>query len=185
MLTKPQIRKNFLQWRNNLEQQDVTAYSEQLSKFTKIFDNIAHNKIIASYMPHQNEINPSYLISNHQNIAYPRIIDSHKSEMKFKLTNDIDDLEIGHFGIREPKKHCRDVLPDIIIVPVIAICKNGYRIGYGKGYYDIAISKMHNMGHKPILIALCYHQQIIDKFSYDSHDIKMDYIISNQDILKL
>lgn len=62
-------------------------------------------------------------------IAAPRVLNL--TDMKFYLAHT---LAPGSFGVLEPQGE-QEVVPDVVIVPMLAFC-DGYRIGYGKGYYD-------------------------------------------------
>ena len=53
-----------------------------------------------------------------------------------------DALASGQWGIREPKADAPEVAPDILLVPLLAFDRNGHRIGYGAGYYDMTIAQI-------------------------------------------
>ena len=62
----------------------------------------------------------------------------------------------------------------VCIVPGICFDKNGYRIGYGKGYYDKYLS------NKSIYkIGICFKECLIDNMPHDLYDIKVDLIVSS------
>ena len=80
----------------------------------------------------------------------------------------------------EPKDRCEVVKNlDAVIVPAIALSKDGYRLGYGFGYYD---RYLH--GKKSTKIALSYAKQIVKSFPHDDHDIKMNFIVTEDGIIK-
>ena len=75
---------------------------------------------------------------------------------------------------------CKDI--DIIIIPGVAFDKRGYRIGYGKGYYDKFLNKFLNKNLT--LIGFGYEFQILSfNMPTEVHDVKMDAIITNKEIL--
>ena len=75
----------------------------------------------------------------------------------------IVDLEIGSYGILEPKADkVKEISIDeisLIIVPGVGFDESGYRIGHGKGYYDNLLRKSKNASH----IGLAFEVQIINK----------------------
>ena len=64
---------------------------------------------------------------------------------------------------------------DVVIFPGAAFDIEGNRIGYGKGYYDKYISKLT---YQPYKIGICYDFQLLDEIPSDTHDIKLDKIIT-------
>lgn len=114
-------------------------------------------------------------------VAFPRCTDD-KGNMKFYYINSLDELESGFFGIREPCESAAQVTDftgSICVVPAIAYDKSGYRLGYGKGYYD---RFLQNYGF--ISVGLCYNELIIDELPADEHDIPVDYIITQYGVFR-
>lgn len=75
---------------------------------------------------------------------------------------------------------------DIIFCPLVAIDKEGYRMGMGGGYYDRALSKSHIFGlTKPLKVAWCYDFQRIDCLDRQVWDVPMDIIITPTQFIRL
>jgi len=91
-------------------------------------------------------------------------------------------LKLNKYGIPEPEK-VKKVLPDIILVPIVAFDKHLYRIGYGGGYYDRYIEKITNK-KKIFKIGVAYSFQKISKVPINKYDKKLDIIITEKYILK-
>ena len=79
---------------------------------------------------------------------------------------------------------------DLIIVPAVAFDYTKNRIGFGGGYYDIFLSRIllnnRNNGknrNKPLIIGVCYDFQLIDYIPSEVHDIKVDSIITEKNII--
>jgi 5-formyltetrahydrofolate cyclo-ligase len=72
------------------------------------------------------------------------------------------------------------VAPDLIFVPGIAFDLKGYRLGRGKGHYDKYLA-----GHKATKIGVCRGTNLLTSIYPESHDIKMDHIITEDMILNL
>ena len=88
---------------------------------------------------------------------------------------------VGAFQVREPRT--KDVADtgdiDIILVPGIAFSKNGVRVGFGKGCYDRLLKDTN-----AVKVGYCYDFQLCDEILADSHDVNMDYIVSESGIIK-
>lgn len=109
-------------------------------------------------------------------VALP-VCTNDKGEMKFYYINSMSDLKSGFFGVREPDidkcKEVTDFNSSICIVPGIAYDKRGYRLGYGKGYYDRFMQKSTSL-----FIGLCYNELIDDELPIEEYDIPVKYIIT-------
>lgn len=89
------------------------------------------------------------------------------------------DLEIGTFGVREPKKTCRRAGPgtiDLVIVPGLAFDRAGHRLGYGKGYYDRWLKKIPAEKR----IGVCFEFQVVDRLPSDGHDVPVAAVITER-----
>lgn len=95
----------------------------------------------------------------------------------------LDNLAENAYGILEPvQKTIAEVELDAIIIPGAVFDINGNRIGYGKGYYDKFIS---NLQYSPKKIALCYDFQLKKEIPCESHDVKMDMIITEDRVVTI
>lgn len=125
------------------------------------------------------EIIKKYLAK--KQILVPTIQKKTKEFQIFQLTN-WDELESGVFGILEI--HHKNRIPhplnniDLIIVPGVAFDKRGYRLGYGGGYYDSLLM----LFHKPT-IGLAYECQLVNELPLDPHDLPVDKIITENQII--
>lgn len=113
-------------------------------------------------------------------VALPVCLDDN-GNMKFYYITSLNDIKKGFFSVREPDtdicKEVTDFNGSICIVPAISYDKKGYRLGYGKGYYDRFLKKFTF-----ISIGLCYNELIMDALPTDEYDISVDYIITQDTI---
>ena len=86
------------------------------------------------------------------------------------------------YGIFEPSdgEEIHPIDHEIIIIPTVGVDKNGYRLGYGGGYYDRFLESVMKRNNRPLLIGLIYDFQFIDDSINESHDIKLDIVFSEQ-----
>ena len=90
--------------------------------------------------------------------------------------NGLGDLDKeGKYGILEPSSiiEIDKELVDLIIVPGVAFDKKGYRIGYGRGYYDKLLKEFNGK-----TIGLAFSLQIVNKIPKEEHDIRVDKVIT-------
>jgi 5-formyltetrahydrofolate cyclo-ligase len=100
--------------------------------------------------------------------------------MKFYEYRSDDEMIVGMFNIKEPDPSiCAEVLPDIIITPLIAFDKNKHRLGYGKGYYDNTFNYLKSILHNFISVGVAYDEQLCEEsFPKEDHDFQLNYIVT-------
>lgn len=147
-MDKKTLRKQLAEKRNALY-----ATSEFNTLCFQLQQHIANHalfqsaKIICTYAPTKSEINVNLIAQiaweQQKTVLYPRCSKTQKGLMKFYQCRDFSDLEQGAYDILEPKETCawypENILnsPDtLVLVPALAYSKEGYRLGYGQGFYD-------------------------------------------------
>lgn len=102
--------------------------------------------------------------------------------MDFCEINSFDDLKSGAFGIMEPKEKCKKTeffgTNSCCIVPALSYDKRGYRLGFGKGFYDRFLDR-----YKGYKIGLCYDNCVTDQLPSDDYDKTADCVITDRDII--
>ena len=141
--------------------------------------------IIAGYYPSYYEANILQFLEDADKkkfkIALPAIKSSGK--MFFKLWGFRDPLHVNKFGILEPNNSNKNIIPDLVMVPLVAFDKKLNRIGYGKGFYDKSLKKISKNKKKTIFLGIAFSFQKISFVPAEKHDIKLDYIFTEQGII--
>ena len=116
----------------------------------------------------------SYLLENDKVVGCPVIVDN---TMIFKEITNINDLQIGHYGVMEPRsgRIMNSLEFDCIFIPLLAYNQEGYRIGYGKGYYD---KFLRNTDASKV--GLGYSIQEVNINFNDTFDIACDLIVTER-----
>lgn len=65
-----------------------------------------------------------------------------------------------------------------MLIPLSAFDKTGHRIGYGAGYYDRAITRLHEKGLNPRLIGIAFDCQEVPSVPAEPHDVRLDAILT-------
>lgn len=110
-------------------------------------------------------------------VAFPRCIDKN-GNMKFYYINSSSELILGYYGIKAPPTHTEAYFGNentLCIVPGLAFSIDGYRLGYGKGYYDRFLSEF-----KGVSIGLCYDVCLCKTLPTDEYDKKVNYLITDK-----
>lgn len=85
-----------------------------------------------------------------------------------------DPLEKGIWNIPIPSPTAREIIPDIVISPLVGVDPENYRLGYGGGFFDRTLAALPT---KPLVIGVGYAMQRIDTIYPQHHDIPMDRIV--------
>lgn len=133
--------------------------------------------LIACYFPIKNELDISYFAD--ENWLFPRITENGNIKW-FEYGDGKKDLIRNRYGILEkPEALCFeynfDMPPMLCFVPGLAASKDGYRLGYGGGYYDRFIDKMN----KSITTVFCLPSEkfVFDEIPFESNDQKIDLVV--------
>jgi 5-formyltetrahydrofolate cyclo-ligase len=143
---------------------------------------VAPGAIVAGYHAHRDEADPALLIAAltrmGAHVAFPRVT-AKDAALEFHRVPDGEILRPGRFGIREPLDHWPRATPDIVLVPLLAYDDQGYRMGYGGGYYDRTLAALSGAavpGARAIGIA--YAGQRMDFLPHDAHDYRLNAILT-------
>ena len=147
-------------------------------------------KEVGLYYPIFNEISPlvfiKYFKDNNITTALP-VVDSNSHSMVFKQWFKKEKLQKSHIGTYEPLLTNKTIFPQIIVVPMLTFDRKLNRLGYGAGYYDKSISTLKRYFDKKqknfITIGLAYSEQETKTIPYESHDQRLDFIVTEKEIL--
>lgn len=181
------LRKKYIEIRNNVSDYDYNIKSNLIFNNIIRFNNYIESKMIYTYISCRHEADTKQLIEYsfelNKKVAVPLCNDKN-GNMSFYFIKSFSELENGTFGLYEPLKSCESAIykksyNPICIVPGLLFDKNGNRLGYGKGYYDRFLNKFD--GPK---IGICFNDFLVDNIDSQSHDIKLDFLITEKDIIK-
>lgn len=184
MDTKSQIREKILKIRNNMPAQEVKDKSSQIIKQVIKTAEYEEADNILLYADYKNEVMTRELfehaIMHKKKVYFPKCMDD--NNMEFYQVVSINQLLEGYKGIYEPEKNevYRFLLnpkeDTLAIIPGVAFDMNGYRVGYGKGFYDKYLWNKRQL----TFMALAYSNQIVEDIPRDEHDIRMDKIVTEE-----
>ncbi len=172
------LRTTIKNKRNDLSKEKIAVLSKEITKKFFSLDFVKGKKIFFVYNSIKNEVDTSYIIttlkSAEKTIAYPITIGN---EMVAVLPLK-EELVIGDFGIKIPKKYTVTTEIDVAVIPLLICDENKNRVGYGKGYYDKFLSK-----NDCIKVGICYDFQVVESITPNEWDVPLDYIITPTKII--
>lgn len=137
-------------------------------------------KVAAGYHALGAELNPWPVLRRLQacgaRIALPAAPRPH-APLLFRAFAPDQALEPDAAQIPSPTAEAEILVPDLIIAPLIAFDRDGYRLGQGGGYYDRTLQALRAAG-RALVIGLAYAGQEVDRVPRDDHDQPLDAILT-------
>jgi len=142
------------------------------------------------YHPVHNEVSPKifikYFETKNITLSLP-VVDTLSNSITFKEWFYKEELTKGPLGNMEPLKSKKNIFPQIMVVPLFMFDKSLLRLGYGGGFYDKSINKhkkYFKKKEKPfITIGLAHSSQEIDFLPHESHDMRLDFMVTEKELL--
>lgn len=176
-MDKHQLRRSIGAQKKLLTQQQIEDCSTRLA--ARLFEHPAYHaaQSIYAYLSYNQEVRTMPILRQAQadgkRVAVPKVFGD---EMRFLWLDDLDAVAPGAYNIPEPIADGpeADDPTALILMPGLAFDPQGHRCGYGGGFYDKWLAA--HPGHP--LLALCYGFQLLDHLDTDTHDVPVDYVIS-------
>jgi 5-formyltetrahydrofolate cyclo-ligase len=140
----------------------------------------AGGHVISAYHAIGSEFDPKFLLEvlaeKGVHLALPVLLD--KEIMVFRAWDRAKPLVPVGFGTLGPDDSQPEVRPDLVLAPLAAFSATAQRIGYGKGHYDRALSKMHAAEHFPAYVGLAFNEQEVPPFEVEAHDVPLHGVLT-------
>ncbi len=177
-LEKQILRSKMLEKRKLLTNTQVNDASHSLLNNLK--DILLPVKNVAIYHAYKNEISLEqtiqYLLAQHKRIYKPIAYKSSRI-MRFDIVNDLSKNTVFADENYNYKQEIECYNLDLILLPLVAVDNDGYRLGQGGGYYDSTFEKRNP---NTILCGVGYQWQYVNSVPHDKFDIKLDMFVSDE-----
>jgi len=181
-VNKPRIRSKILRLRKINSNKNFKISSDKFFSFLR--NNKYNLDNLGGYYPSNFEIDDLEILEllekKNYKISLPII--KKNNQMDFFKWSKSDPLKINKYGIPEPVSS-KIFYPDILLVPLVGYDNDLNRLGYGGGFYDRYIEKIEKI-KRVIKIGLAFSYQKIKSLPTNQHDKKLDFIITEKEILK-
>ena len=182
---KKQQRKKLTSIRKIINKKNTYRFNpkniDQLLKNKKL-NNL---KIVSSFFSIKSEIPTTdlnkYLISKNKILSFP-VVSTKSKILSFRQFKKNQNLIEGNYKIPEPPLENEELIPNLIFVPCLAFDIQGYRLGYGGGYYDRTFAYFNNINHQFISVGFAYDDQKIDSVVRDRFDYKLNYVLTEKQL---
>ena len=140
-------------------------------------------RIVAAYRPQGSEFDPQPVLDailgfdpGFATAVLPVAVDK-KSPLRFRHWDPHGPLVPDAFGIPAPPKSAPELVPNLVIAPLLAFDRKGGRLGQGAGHYDRTLAKLRQ--DRPVfMLGLAFAGQEVDDLPQDRHDQRLDAILT-------
>ncbi len=178
---KKELRKQYKALRDSISKENRALWSAEICRKITELDAYKTAKTLLLYAKTGSEIDLLPLFEKAQKdgiaCAFPRCISD--GIMEFYYVNSLSELQKGAYGIMEPTAECpvTDFRGTIAIVPALAYDKDGYRLGYGGGYYDRFLA-----AHPVFAVGIAYSACTTHCLPHGEFDKAVETVITEKEI---
>jgi 5-formyltetrahydrofolate cyclo-ligase len=181
---KSDLRKVALARRDALPAAERMAAAETIA--ARAFPlAVASGAVVSGFMPLNSEISPLPLMRKLSDLgarlALPVVV-GRGLPLLMRAYAFGDALVKGVWGIRAPPPDAPEVAPDLLLVPLLAFDRNGNRLGYGAGYYDMTIAALR--AQKPVVaVGIAFAAQEVAEVPTTTRDVRLDVVLTEREVI--
>ncbi len=187
VVQKKDLRKILTYKREIIKKKTTVEFNNDAFNQLKKYINFEKIQDVASFISIRSEISTDQLnkkiISLGKKISFP-VIKQNAEELIFKRIDTNNNFKIGKFNIPEPINENSDVVPQLIFVPCLGFDLNGFRLGYGGGFYDKTFMQYKKSNFKFYSVGYAFDDQKQIKIPKESFDYKLDFVLTEKQLYK-
>ena len=181
---KDDLREKYICMRKEMPRDEKERRDSAICSIAKGLVSFRYAEYVLLYAAAENEIDVTE-IANHawslgKKVAFPRC-DTTTHTMEYHIVSSMDELAVDSYGIREPSADSPVFRQDtmtggaVCFVPGLVYDRSGYRLGYGKGFYDRYLSAF--TGGK---IGVVYSDYVIGSVPRGRYDVTVDILLTEK-----
>ena len=175
--TKEKARKAALERRRTAHGAAGSTAAERLIEVLRGFAG----QVLAGYAPIRTEVDPTPAMVAHPGPVCLPVIESAGRPLRFRAWTPGCAMEVGPFGAQVPAAGDW-LVPQVLIVPLVAFDRQGGRLGYGGGFYDRTLAALRDAG--PVTaIGFAYAAQEDVGLPQEATDAPLDLIVTEREVI--
>ena len=179
-MTKTELRKIFIAKRNAIPEESRRQYSRMITEKINGLNAYKNADTVLSFVGVGSEVDTGEIIDNALKngkvVAVP-FLEGRK--MIFKRISSLSELVTGRFGIPTAPAGSQTIHRFencLCIVPCLSVDKDGYRLGYGGGYYDRFFTEYPNI----YSAAVCFNELVSECLPHEEFDVKVNMTVTEK-----
>ena len=160
---------------------------ERLSLNLETSVKLPGSGIVSGFYPIGSEIDPMPTLARMRSIGYDIVLPvtgAPGEGLVFRRWHPDDPMASGPFGIQEPMMTAEALIPDILLVPMLAFDRRGYRLGYGGGFYDRTLERLRETC-EPLAIGVAYAAQEVDAVPVGKYDQPLNWVVTEREAMEI
>jgi len=143
--------------------------------------------VVSGYWPMRGEIDPRPIMIALSGRGHPLclpVVVGKGQPLVFRAWRPGDELVSGGFGTQVPGTDQREVVPRLLLVPLLAFDRAGYRLGYGGGFYDRTLAALRAHG-SAVAVGLAFSAQEVDSVPREATDARLDWVVTEGEAMEI
>ncbi len=147
----------------------------------------AANAVASGYWPMEGEMDPRALMADLAARGHPLglpVVQGRGKPLLFRAWRKGDAMVPGSLGIPAPGPDAAVLTPSLLLVPLLAFDREGFRLGHGAGYYDMTLAGLRAAG--PVLaVGIAYAGQEVARVPREAHDQPLDWVVTEGEAIRI
>ena len=176
------LRGTMLAWRGGLDEEERRAAAAGLVETWRLERPVETPAVVSGFWPMAEELDIRPLMIELHNqgcqLALPVVV-AKRQPLVFRAWRPGDALEAGVFGTLHPSPKREVVEPDALIVPLLAVDEEGWRLGYGGGFYDRTLLGLRAR-RRVTAVGVGFNAQLVDDVPHGPDDQRLDWLLTDK-----
>ena len=176
------LRGTMLAWRGSLGEDERRTAAQGLLEMWRLEQPVQTPAVVSGFWPMAEELDIRPLMMELANqgcqLALPVVV-AKRQPLVFRAWRPGDALEAGVFGTLHPSPKREVVEPDALIVPLLAVDEEGWRLGYGGGFYDRTLEALRAK-KKITAVGVGFNDQLMPEVPHGPSDQRLDWLLTDK-----
>lgn len=182
---KARLRKSASASRRVLHARSGAAAAREVMRRGLAYLKARPPGVVAGYYPVGSELSPLELMAALELAGWRGalpVVTAQDQRLEFRAWRQGEALLRGAHDIPRPTDEAPQLVPDVVIAPLLSFDRPGYRLGYGGGYYDRTLEFLRAQG-KVEAIGLAFMAQMVDEVPHMSFDQRLDKVLTEDALI--
>jgi 5-formyltetrahydrofolate cyclo-ligase len=182
---KAAMRRDLRQRRRALPDDVRVRAHDAVAKHLTDILTIPRQAVVAGYWPMADEfdLRPllTSLVAEGRIVGLPTVVGRDRPLVFRRWTPDTT-LSLDSFGVAVPPSDAPEVRPAVLLVPLLAFDREGFRLGYGGGYYDRTLAVLRSGQEEVVAVGVAYAAQEVGRVPRARFDQRLDWIVTEDGV---